>query len=80
MVCHDLAQTVARLNQFRLSVVEALRSISAEILESVLALTVSKRTTAAKAKQWVVVSRWRFDADDLIFGLAVWTSKFGRAL
>jgi hypothetical protein len=57
-----------------------LRSIRAKILESVLALTVSKRTTAAKAKQWVVVSRRRFDADDLIFGLAVRTSKIGRNL
>jgi hypothetical protein len=57
-----------------------LRSISAEILEGELAFTISERTTAAEAKQGIVVSRRRFDADDLIFGLAVRTSKFGRAL
>ena len=41
-----------------------LRSISAEILEGELAFTISERTTAAEAKQGIVVSRRRFDADD----------------
>ena len=57
-----------------------LRSIGAEILEGELAFAISERTAAAEAKQGIVVSRRRFDADDLIFGLAVRTSKFGRAL
>jgi hypothetical protein len=52
--------------------------IDPEILERELALSIVKRTAATKTKELLVVS-WRgFDPDNLVFCLAVRTTKLYR--
>ena len=52
--------------------------INSEILERVLALSIVKGTAATKAKDLLVVNRRRLDADNLVFCLAVRTTKLCR--
>jgi hypothetical protein len=52
--------------------------INSEILERVLALSIVKGTAATKAKELLVVSRRRLDADNLVFCLAVRTTQLCR--
>jgi len=49
-----------------------------EILERELALSIVKGTTATKANELFVARRWDLDADNLVFCLAVRTTKFCR--
>ena len=49
-----------------------------EILERELALSIVKRTTATKANELFVASRRDLDADNLVFCLAVRTTKLYR--
>ena len=52
--------------------------IDSEILERELALSIVKGTAATKAKELLVVSRRRLDADNLVFCLAVRTTQLCR--
>ena len=52
--------------------------IDSEILERELALSIVKGTAATEAKDLLVVSRRCLDADNLVFCLAIRTTKFCR--
>jgi len=52
--------------------------IDSEILERELALSIVKGTAATKAKELLVVSRRYLDAHNLVFCLAIRTTKLCR--